>query len=294
MNEDKLDVFDPNREALLAMVRNTEVIREVDLSDKTQLETVRTARIELKNARVTIQKIGKAAREESQAYTKKVIEKEKELIAIIEPEEDRLAAIETKAEEMAIRHERMEKLPARRERLATIGDTIEIDDEYLLTLDALAFEAHFNSRVASKNAADRATAEREQRERDEAIRAENAKKEAELAEERRKLDEARLENEREAHRLQAEKEAREREEAAREEGRLRAEREAQEAESRRVANEEAEKEAQAQEEAKLAKREEYRKWRAECGWTEETKGDWKEEKTEVEVILWHKEGAFTL
>lgn len=303
--EKTLDVFDPNREALLAMVEKTKSIMTIDPANKEQIEMVHASRIELKKARVTIEKVGKAAREESQAYTKKVIAAEKELIEIIEPEEMRLKQLEEYVESLAIRAERMEKLPARHERLAAIGDGIEDDDEHLLTLDALAFESYFNARVASKNAADRAKAEADQRARDEEQRLENAKKEAELAKERKEIEDARLENEREATRLATEKATREREEAAREESRIRAENEARRAEEERIAREkraieyaaqmEADRIAAEKEEAtKLAKRDEYKKFRAEHGWTEETKGDFKEEKTERAVILWKKVGTFEI
>jgi hypothetical protein len=276
MDEKALEKFDPTTETLTQMVANTACIREVDITDKAQLEVVHNARIELKKTRVQIEKKGKELRDDANKFSKAVIAKEKELIAIIEPEEDRLKTIEEEAEALVVRKEREERLPARILRLRDIGDGVEVADDFLLSLDSTAFEGYFNDRVAKKNEADRL-----------------------------KADADRRANEAEASRLQAEKDAREREDKAREEERTKAAEDARRAEEERVAKakreaeEAAKKEAdriaaEKEEAAKLAKREEYRKWRVECGWTEATKGDFKEEKTEVAVVLWKKVGTFTL
>lgn len=52
------------------------------------------ARMSLKNTRVAIQKAGKDAREDAQAFSKAVISEEKRLTALIEPEEGRLQALQ--------------------------------------------------------------------------------------------------------------------------------------------------------------------------------------------------------
>jgi hypothetical protein len=53
-----------------------------------------TARIALRDQRCLIEKIGKAARDEAQKFSKAVIAEERRLIAIIEPEEKRLQAVQ--------------------------------------------------------------------------------------------------------------------------------------------------------------------------------------------------------
>jgi len=58
-------------------------------------EQCRSARITLKNQRVEIEKRGKAARDDANAFAKAVIAEEKKLIDIIQPEEKRLQAIES-------------------------------------------------------------------------------------------------------------------------------------------------------------------------------------------------------
>ena len=88
--------FDPTREKLETLLAESQhlVIGNIDLEDKAQLETVKRARLNLRTARVQIEKTGKSMRDGANAYAKAVIAREKELIAIIEPEEDRLADIE--------------------------------------------------------------------------------------------------------------------------------------------------------------------------------------------------------
>jgi hypothetical protein len=251
------------------MVTATKHISATDLSDKTQLEIVRTNRIALKNARVKIEKRGKELREDALKFQKAVIAKEKELVAIIEPEEDRLAAIEEEAKAIVIRQQRTEQLAARRERLASIGDNLPIDDDHLLTVDDIQFDAYFNQRTADKQAADA----------------------AKLAEERRKLDEEKLAIERE-------KETRQREEIARREERERADADAARKEQERIereAREKAETERRdRQEKERLEKEASYRAFRESHGWTPTTQSDFKEERVNGEIILWKKLGAFKI
>lgn len=52
------------------------------------------ARMTLRNQRVALEKVGKAARDEAQKFSKAVIAEERRLIAIIEPEEKRLQVIQ--------------------------------------------------------------------------------------------------------------------------------------------------------------------------------------------------------
>lgn len=294
LDESALEKFDPTVAQLTSMVEKTKDLKATDLKDKTQLETVRKARIELKKTRVAIEKYGKDLRDDANKFSKAVIAKEKELIGIIEPEEERLKAIEEEAEKLAIKEERIVKLPARRERLAAIGDSVEVSDDDLLLMDANDFEAYYNARVADKLNADKVKAEADQRARDEEQRKENERKEAEIKAREDAAREKEEANAKEEARLKAEKEAREREEKAREEEREKARL----AEEKRLEDEKRAKEEvakkEAEEKAKLAKREEYKKFRADHGWTEETKGDFKEENTGEMVVLWKKVGTFKL
>ena len=276
MDTKDIERFDPTREVLQQLVEKTKGITATDLKDKAQLAVVKENRIELKKARVQIEKTGEAMREDANAYAKAVIAKQKELISIISPEEDRLKAIEAEAEELILKEERMAKLPERKERLAQIGDLVEVSDEKLLTMDAVGFEAYYNSRVADKNRADEAAKREEQ----------NAKQ--------KELDDREAKLKEEEQRLEAEKEAREREERAREEEREKA-RIAEEkrlAEAKR-AKEDAEKKEREDKE-KLEKAERYREWRKAHGWTPETCLQFKEEKVEETIVLWKKVDTFKL
>lgn len=308
--------FDPTTAQLNEMVAVTVGITSVDFADKTQMDFLRSSRIELKNTRVKIEKFGKGQREEALAYQKAVIAKEKELIAIIAPEEDRLSKIEDEAKAAEIRASRIESLPERKERLAAIGDDVVATDDDILAMDGIYFEAYFNERVGNKNEATRLAMEA-QAETHRIATAHAAAIEAEktrvaqeveakkLATERAEIDAVRLANEKEAARLASEKDAREREEKARIEERARAEADAKAKEEARIAAEvkaaedakKAEAEAKAKAEAEAKHREKqaaYMAFRDLHGMTLANKADFKEEVgTDGSVTLWKKLGVFT-
>ncbi len=298
LDESALEKFDPTTAQLQELVAETAGLTAVDLKDKTQLEKVRASRIVLKKTRVQIEKHGKALRDDANKFSAAVIKKEKELIGIISPEEDRLQAIEDEAEQQAIIDERREKLPARKDRLVALEDGIEISDEELLLMDSVQFESYYNARVADKNEQVRLKAEADQRAKDEATRLENEAKEKELKEREEAAARVEAQNAAESTRLAAEAEAREREERARQEERERSE----QAERDRIAKEAEEKaaaeKAEAEATAKRERAERYRNWRAQFGWTEETKDDFYE-KVEGEgkdqvVVLFKKLDTFSI
>lgn len=267
-----LTQFDPNVEKLTALVAESRDIVKVNLDDQAQLETVKRARIKLRDARVSIEKTGKAYREDALAYQRAVITKEKELIAIIEPEETRLKLFEKSAELAKERRLRVAQLPERRERLEKAG--FAVNESVILEMDSVAFEMHFNGLVAEKNQKEREEQERIAREKEAELKArEDALKAAE-------------------NKIEEEKRAREREEKARQEERERIEHEAKEKayreEIERAAKEKAEREAK----EKLEKQKKYQKFLAESGWTKETASDYKEENIAGVVTLWKKVGTY--
>lgn len=81
------------------------------------------ARKALKRERVELERRGKVAREDAQAFAKAVIAEEKRLVAIIEPEEDRLAGL-VKAEDDRKAAEARKALEAEQQRIATINKRI--------------------------------------------------------------------------------------------------------------------------------------------------------------------------
>ena len=98
-------------------------VRIVEITTPAGYQEAQRARVELKSTRVDIQKRGKAAREDATAYSKAVIEAEKELIGVIEPEESRLQALQD-AWDAAREAERQAKIDAERERVEAIQKRI--------------------------------------------------------------------------------------------------------------------------------------------------------------------------
>lgn len=64
-----------------------------EIKDKTGREQCHRAAMELADARIAIQKTGKAAREDATKFSKAVIAREKELVEIVTPEEARLLGV---------------------------------------------------------------------------------------------------------------------------------------------------------------------------------------------------------
>ena len=272
-NNLNLESFIPKVAELNALAEKSRAIVSVDAKDRTQLASIRSVRIELKNARVQISKTGRELREQTNAFNKAVLSKEKELIAIIDPEEMRLERIEESAEEALLMEERRSKLPERKKRLDDIGHG-DIDQDAVCEMDDVVFESFFNAKVEINNRreSERIATERQKIEDDKAmVEAEKQKIENN---ERRKRDLAEAE---ERGRKDAEQKAKD--EAAR------IEREKQDREER----EKAEKKAA---DRKLAKDAEFIAFLKKMGVTKETpKSDYIVQQTETEYVLFVKKGV---
>ncbi len=266
--------FDPNFEKLAALVAESAGIVEVNLDDSTQLETVKKARIKLRDARVLIEKTGTAYRADALKYQREVIAKEKDLIAIIEPEEQRLKEFEKAADVEKARRIRVAQMPERRQRLESSG--FPVDEARILDMDSVAFETHFNELVAEKNRQEKEAADKKAA----ADKADLDRREAAVKEGERKLEE--------------EKNAREREEKARADERARIEREATEKKQReeREAAEQKERDEKARKD--LEKKQAYQKFLDENGYTKENAADFKQENTGDTIVLWKKIGTFRI
>ena len=81
--------FDATKARLITLAGETGSLVHVDTDDN--LAAAKAARARLQKARTTIEKTGKAARDDANKFSKAVIAKERELLAVIKPEEDRLA-----------------------------------------------------------------------------------------------------------------------------------------------------------------------------------------------------------
>lgn len=179
MDTKQLEQFDPTVAELTALRDSTKGITATDLKDEKQLALVKDTRIALKTARVKIEKKGKELREDANAFAKKVIAKEKELIAIIEPEEERLKAIEEEAKQLAIREERQAIMPERIERMKAAHPNPVIIEEAILGMDNIQFDSYLNDLKALALEEEKQKMEREKAERDEADRIAREKAEAE-------------------------------------------------------------------------------------------------------------------
>lgn len=102
---------------LASLVAESKAITAIKNADaRTQCHA---AMMTLKNARVAIEKTGKAAREDAQAFSKAIIAEEKRLIGITQAEEDRLQALRDKWD-ADIEAERQAKLAIERKRIEEI------------------------------------------------------------------------------------------------------------------------------------------------------------------------------
>lgn len=203
----------------------------VAVTDKDSRTEAHNVGMRLKNARVAIEKAGKAAREDAQAFSKAVIAEEKRLVTITQGEEDRVFSLrdgydaKVAAEKAEAERRERERVAAIRAKIDTIKglaaasfrDTSEQIAATLADLESLemteadyakfageAAEAKaqalaglrdlFDKASAAEAEAARVAAERAELER---LRAEAAERER-LATEQRAAEDARLAAEREA------------------------------------------------------------------------------------------------
>lgn len=111
-----------------------------EIKDKAGRDQAHGAGMELKNARLAIQKTGKAAREDAQAFAKAVIAEEQRLILIIDKEEDRLFKLRDgwDAEQERIRAEAAANEQARVARIRAAIDSINALPLNLIHADSAA------------------------------------------------------------------------------------------------------------------------------------------------------------
>jgi hypothetical protein len=111
------------KELLVDLVAKTTDI--IAISDKAGREMVHRAMMVLKGTRVSIEKAGKAARDDATKFSKAVIAEEAALVAILDPEETRLQKLRDDfdaAEEL----ERQRRLEAERARQRQIQERIDV------------------------------------------------------------------------------------------------------------------------------------------------------------------------
>lgn len=294
-----IEKFNPTVAEIQAVVNEGKVLTISDFTNVAQVKAVRDQRLRLKEIRVNITKQGKLLRQEALDFQKKVIGKEKELVALVEPEEERLSSLEEAADKFAERERRRELLPKRKLSLEGINDGIDnLSDEDLMDMDTLAFDAYYNKRIADKNEKDRKALEEKERTLMEADAKAAREKELREAEERgraeaeKKLQETREreDREREERIKREEVEAKERAEKIEREAKEKVEREAREKKEK----EEAEARAETERKAKLAKDKKYQAFLKKCGWTAKTSGSFYIEVKGQTCVIYKKVGEMTL
>lgn len=249
-----IDKFDPKIADLQAIVEKTSVITSIDLNSETALAVFAENQKELQKARLLVTRTGKALREESTAFSKLVIAREKELLAVIEPEEERLKQIKEEAEHAVLIESRKAMTPFRiktmKERgLSEVQYPANIED-----LDSNEFEAHVSIKVAENNEIELAKLREEKDKRDKEDAQKQREQDIKDAEERSRLAE-----------IARQEKAKEDEEIA--------------------------KKAEAE---KLNKEKAYLEWRSAQGWTVATREDYKQETIAGEVVLWKKVGVYKI
>lgn len=112
------------------------------IEDRAGYQIVDEARKDLKKRRVEIQKFAKEIRDEAIQFQKKVIEKEREVIAIIEPLEIELGNKQKTIDDEKLKIKMMELLPSRKEKLKEIG--VEGVDDLIVLMNEVKFSEYYS------------------------------------------------------------------------------------------------------------------------------------------------------
>ena len=298
-----IEKFSPTIAELQKLVKQTEDIKATDLKDKKQLKVVKENRLQLRDARVAIEKTGKVLRADALIFQKAVIAKEKELIAIVEPEELRLKGIEEEADRLVEVEKRRESLPNRIEILKSLS--IELPEAEILAMDDEQFTEFKNIKIAEKQEAERISLEVEKRKveeeksrlvREEQIRQEERAR-VELLEKSLKEERERAEREAKERIVREEQESRDRiirqEKEAKE--RLELEKREREEADARIKEDAKRKEREEEEmKKKLEKDKKYQEFLTTHGWTKDKAGEFYIELKDRTYSLYKKVGEITL
>jgi len=116
--------IDHTEQELTSLSKKFSDVTEISNSDDYSL--VKGACREFQKVRVSIEKAGKAARNDANKFSKAVLSEQKRLLDIVVPEEDRLKALRKEVDDKAVR-EAAEKLKREEERKENINHKIEYD-----------------------------------------------------------------------------------------------------------------------------------------------------------------------
>jgi len=240
-------------------------------------------RIEIRDTRVRIEKIGKYLRDDYNRLAKEVISKEKELIGIIAPAEERLKSLEEEVEAEKERLCRISRFDERKAKLEAIGVVLEADVSVLM--DDKAFEVYFQEQQTAINAKKEAElAERERKVREEEERQAKIKRDEEWA--------AKIREEEAQKAAKAIADAEERAKRAEQDAKEKAERD----EQARIAKEESDRAAKekkdAEEKKKLEQDVMYQTFLASYGWN--ASEDFMVDRKDGRILLYKLIGTLEL
>jgi len=298
-----LDKFSPTVAALQDVAKKYQGLVISGVADKDGYLAVNEARKELKTQRVEISKTGKMLRADAITFQKKVIDKEKELIAIIEPVERELESKQKDIDTERSKIARKSVLPIRQEQLQKIE--INVDDEFVLLMDDEQYKEFYNTKNAEyleekERLADEKRLEDEKKLQEEKDKIQRDKDK--IAEEKRviaAMKEAEAETKRlaeiekqkaiDAIKQKAEDEKQKiiKDQADKEQARLQKEKEVQDA---KEAEAETKKEAQAE----LEKAKKYQDFLKKNGYNEDTQGDYHISQEDNKTILYKKVDEITI
>ncbi len=260
-------------------------IKVTDASQVDDMKEARKIRLELKDIRVNAEKVRKERKEFFLRGGKAIDGIANVLKALVVPLEEHLERQENYVERLE--EERKERVNA--ERIAALTPYVQDISVYnLKEMTDGAFkvllETSKTAWQAQRDAEKKAEADRIEKEKADKAENDRIKKENERL---------RIVNERGgADRLEAEKKAEEAEvKRKKAEADLKARKDAEEREKREQAERE---KKEAEDKKKLEKQKKYRAFREGHGWSEKTKGDFKEENTGDSIILYKKVGEFEL
>lgn len=307
----EVEIFNPTVAEVSKIVATAKDIVVTDYKDKAQLEIVSTKRKELKKLRVAITNYGKTLREDALKHQRRILAEEKKLVDLVEPEEARLQQIEDDVAQQLEKDRRLGLLPDKLAMLKALGieDVTEEQKNNLLLLGDEQWANYYNGVVARKNEADRLKLEQKEQELNaekERLAKEEADRKAKAEQEekdrlQREADDKAKADQAEKDRLQKieddkakaiadakkkeadEKATQQREEKARADERARIEAEAKE----KAEKEEAERVA-------LEKKNIYKKFLADNGYTEETKDQFIVKNDNLVITLYKKVNTLDL
>lgn len=161
-----IKALDVNETALRTLVTESADIKTV--TNPAGFSQAQTARMKLRGARINVEKLGKSAREDAQAFSKAIIEQEKKYIGIVSPEEARLQCLQDQftAKIEAVKQAKIDAEIARKAHLQDLidaldadlkfGDTSEIIERKLAALTSIEIDSRFEERreEAAKKHAD--------------------------------------------------------------------------------------------------------------------------------------------